>query len=348
MSHSNERYEKNCLNCNARVHGRFCHICGQENLEPAESVWHLTIHFFNDITHFDGKFFSTLKYLVYKPGFLSREYMAGRRASYLNPVRMYLFTSALFFLIFFNFFTNNTSYIKSSPLYYGLSIDSISKLDSSAFINFSKQFTEDEPRNQAAVIRYFDSIENKVGFHFTDTAYASLEDYHRVLKEGKRKHNWLEQKLITKQINLNTKYNKDGSKIKFEIIEKLKHSFPQILFISLPLFALFLKMVYCRRKHFYYTNHLIFTFHLYIFFFIALLIAIATEILSRKYGVQFLAIIYVPIYLYLFLYTYKAMRNFYQQGRFKTILKYFILLILFAILTSVLTGLFFLLSVFKM
>src|SRR5258708_5580008 len=59
-------------------------------------------HFFKDITHFDGKFFSTVKYLMRKPGFLSREYMVGRRMSYLNPIRMYVFTSAIFFIILFS------------------------------------------------------------------------------------------------------------------------------------------------------------------------------------------------------------------------------------------------------
>src|SRR5580692_3860795 len=101
MSHLKERKERNCLNCQATLIGRFCHVCGQENLEPKETVWHLVQHFFNDITHFDGKFFSTVKYLLRKPGFLSAEYMVGRRASYLNPIRMYVFTSAIFFLILF-------------------------------------------------------------------------------------------------------------------------------------------------------------------------------------------------------------------------------------------------------
>ena len=81
----------------------YCHICGQENVEPKESVWHLVTHYFNDITHFDGKFFSTLKLLLLRPGFLPAEYVRGRRASYLNPIRMYIFTSFLFFLIFFSF-----------------------------------------------------------------------------------------------------------------------------------------------------------------------------------------------------------------------------------------------------
>ncbi|MGV3656323.1 MAG: DUF3667 domain-containing protein [Chitinophagaceae bacterium] len=54
-----------------------------------------------DIFHFDGKFFDTLKYLFFWPGGVAKEYVKGRRNRYLDPIRMYLFTSAVFFLIFF-------------------------------------------------------------------------------------------------------------------------------------------------------------------------------------------------------------------------------------------------------
>src|SRR5262245_36040488 len=101
MSHSPQRKEKDCLNCGTIVQGRYCHVCGQENLEPKESFWSMVTHFLNDITHFDGKFFTTVKVLFSRPGFLTKEYVRGRRATYLHPVRMYVFTSAIFFLIFF-------------------------------------------------------------------------------------------------------------------------------------------------------------------------------------------------------------------------------------------------------
>src|SRR4029079_10879844 len=101
VSHSRERSEKTCLNCNAQLHGRFCHVCGQENTDPRESFWSITTHFFNDITHFDGKFFSTVGKLLVKPGFLPSEFIRGRRASYLHPIRLYVFTSAIFFIIFY-------------------------------------------------------------------------------------------------------------------------------------------------------------------------------------------------------------------------------------------------------
>ena len=102
MSHRPERKEKNCLNCGTTVQGKYCQVCGQENAEPKETFWGMVTHFFYDITHFDGKFFTTLKDLLFLPGFLSAEYMKGKRMSYLNPIRMYVFTSAIFFLIFFS------------------------------------------------------------------------------------------------------------------------------------------------------------------------------------------------------------------------------------------------------
>lgn len=101
MSHRPQRKEKDCLNCGTIVQGHYCQNCGQENIEPKETFWGMVTHFFYDITHFDGKFFVTLKDLFFKPGFLSAEYIRGRRVTYLHPIRMYIFTSALFFLVFF-------------------------------------------------------------------------------------------------------------------------------------------------------------------------------------------------------------------------------------------------------
>ena len=50
------------------------------------------------------------------------------------------------------------------------------------------------------------------------------------------------------------------------------HNCPKVLFISLPIFALLLKLLYVRRKQFYYVDHGIFSIHLYIFSFLILLI----------------------------------------------------------------------------
>jgi hypothetical protein len=78
VSHLPQRKEKDCLNCGTTVIGKYCHVCGQENTGRKESVWHLISHFFSDITHFEGKFFASIKDLILKPGFLSKESMIGR------------------------------------------------------------------------------------------------------------------------------------------------------------------------------------------------------------------------------------------------------------------------------
>ena len=101
MSHHKHRKQSDCLNCGTIVTGNFCQNCGQENIEVKESFFQIVYHFIEDITHFDGKLIKTLKLLISKPGFLTEEYVAGKRATYIHPIRMYIFISAVFFFSYF-------------------------------------------------------------------------------------------------------------------------------------------------------------------------------------------------------------------------------------------------------
>jgi hypothetical protein len=321
LSHLKERKEKNCLNCNAEVQGKFCHICGQENIEPVESVWHLVTHFFQDITHFDGKFFSTGRFLLWKPGFLSKEYMMGRRASYLNPIRMYVFTSAFFFLIFFNLFDENDRVGTSIN---GKTLLEIEKMDSVSFSAFTKKL-KPEGMNREGFKKYLDSMNSTRGIHFTTSKYKSKAEYDSLLKTGYKKHNWLERKMIYKEIEMNEKYNNDQAKILKTFSNILIHSFPQMLFISLPIFALILKLLYNRRKQFYYGHHAIFAIHLYVFFFLILLITIGLAKLDKFTSASIVDYLQIASIVYILFYEYKALRVFYEQRRGKTILKFILL-----------------------
>src|SRR5476651_1711610 len=95
------RHENDCLNCGAELQGKFCHVCGQENLEMKESFGHMLNHAVSDYFHFDYQFFHTLKPLLFKPGKLTTEYLIGRRMQYLHPVKMYIFISLVYFLLMF-------------------------------------------------------------------------------------------------------------------------------------------------------------------------------------------------------------------------------------------------------
>jgi hypothetical protein len=342
LSHLAQRKETNCLNCGTQVIGRYCHDCGQENIEPKESVWHLISHFFQDITHFDGKFFTSLKDLIFKPGFLSREYMLGRRARYLHPIRMYLFTSAIFFLIFFSLYKIDEKSIKIGSTLMGLSYDDISKMDSAKLSEFTKKINDGKPLT-------LKEVKERMGnstFNIAPSKYRSRKEYDSVLRTGTKKHNWFERQLVYKDIEFKEKYNSDGKVIMAALLNSFMHSLPQMLFVLLPLFALILKLVYVRRKQFYYVDHIIFTIHLYIFIFLVMLVTFGLGKLRTTLHWQWLRYLAVVLVLAIFYYFYKALRNFYQQRRAKTILKYFILLFLFLVTTSVMFVLFFFFQIF--
>ncbi|MGC4102656.1 DUF3667 domain-containing protein [Ferruginibacter sp.] len=353
MSHLKERKEKNCLNCNAQVYGKYCHLCGQENIEPRESLLHLVNHFFQDITHFDGKFFSTLKLLITKPGFLPREYMIGRRASYLNPIRMYIFTSAFFFLIFFSFFKVDKNTIAGDIKINGQSWAEVEKMDSLTLDTYTRNINKQDkkeplPMTKEVVKQYFDSISHSGTITFTNTDYKSKEEYDSVLRSGKEHDGWIMRSLIYKQIEINKKFNNNPTESISAFTNILLHSLPQLFFISLPLFALLLKILYNRRKQFYYVNHGIFSVHFYIFMFITMLLTFGLAKFNSAMHWKWISILQVLLFFGAFFYLYKAMRKFYQQRRGKTILKFLILSFAFAITMLLLLTGFVFSSLFKL
>lgn len=352
MSHLKERTERNCLNCNARVHGKYCHICGQENIDPRETVWHLVSHFFQDITHFDGKFFTTLKFLAFRPGFLSGEYLAGRRASYLNPVRMYVFTSAFFFLIFFTFFSMDENTVPLTVDINGKTSAQVLKMDSVAFADYTRKTNRndhkpDKPMSKEEFIKYANDKVQTNGINFSSKRYRSNEEYDSALATGTVKDGWIKRQIIYKLIAINNKFNYNANAIVNAVLQKLVHSLPQMMFISLPLFALLLQLLYFRRKEFYYVNHGIFSIHLYIFIFIAMLVLFGLSKLNEQLHWSLITFLSVLMNLGIFFYEYKAMRNFYRQRRGKTILKYFLLNLMFMITMVSLFIVFLFFSFFK-
>ncbi len=425
MSHLKERKQKNCLNCNAQVYGRYCHICGQENLEPAESLWHLVTHFFNDITHFDGKFFSTLRLLLINPGFLSTEYKLGRRNSYLNPVKMYVFTSFVFFFVFFSVYSPNEDILKTTVTVN--SIDDLTSLDEASYEAFKNNLQEmddkgfnsmvesvnqhatpsktgflqfadsvrasyfsntkklqlkkiaslgaEDLRKFNAIIDGMDSVEfasfsrainddsimtRSEYLQFMDSArqrnftvmvfgkkYRNRKEYDSLSKAGLVKDNWLMLKFRQKEFEIKEKYGTDQSGMMSKTFEILSHNFPQLLFLSLPLFALLLKLIYIRRKDFYLVSHGIYSVHLYIFYLIVLLVIIflnKTEDYTHWSWQDTLAGLLFASTLF---YEYKAMRNFYGQRREITIFKFLLVLFFRFLILLILLILFFFLSILK-
>jgi Protein of unknown function (DUF3667) len=421
VSHLKERKEKNCLNCQSEVVGRYCHKCGQENLEPKETVWHLIQHFFNDITHFDGKFFETVKYLLRRPGFLSLEYMRGRRMAYLNPIRMYVFTSAIFFIILFSMkkpedmakagdYTkddlkvamnlgalrqdsarlarnlkveddaDDKEDLKEKIEYRAIEIAAIKKTygdtvkrifnknELAGFVtqayadsitsgnyNIAKQnkfkraarlYAKEESDNVNINVYQDDQI---FGWGIKYRTVAEYDSAEKALPDSLR-DGWLKRVIIRRSMVILKEYREDRRLFLEHLIENIFHSFPKILWISLPIFAMILNILYFRHKQYFYVNHGIFAIHVYcatfIQLFVFLMIFQLTKIADASWLHTFLLLLNIAVFIWMMIYPYKAMRGFYMQRRAKTFLKYFILFSLMSFINLILLCIFLLISVF--
>jgi len=347
VSHLSQRKEKNCLNCGTHVIGKYCHVCGQENIEPEESFWHLLSHFLSDVTHFDGKFISSVKDILFRPGFLSKEYMKGKRASYLNPIRMYLFTSFIFFLIFFSTIHISDRQFNSKVLINGKTIEQVNKMSPQDFDELTKLLNQGKPMTREAFRHYSDSINKVGGIRFSSRIYKTKEEFDSLSALDSVKPSWIQRQFNYKLIEIYKKYGNEQGPVITAIVNSVVHHFPQMLFISLPFVALILKLLYIRRKKFYYVSHIIFTLHVYVFVFIAMLVDLLVSEIHFLSSWGWTNYAYGIIGLVILFYLYKAMRNFYEQGRIKTILKWFILLFSFLTLSILLFTLFLFVSFFQ-
>lgn len=88
-----------CPNCGALQSGLFCASCGQRRQTHPPTVRHLVAELLEGLTHADSRLWLTLRHLLMSPGFLTREFFAGRRERYLPPFRLYIFISVAYFLI---------------------------------------------------------------------------------------------------------------------------------------------------------------------------------------------------------------------------------------------------------
>src|SRR5213082_4019629 len=86
-----------CENCGAPMAGPFCAQCGQAAVDYRRSFRHVIADVLDSFLNWDSKFFTTIALLIIKPWRLTNEFLAGKRVRYVNPLRLYLLASILFF-----------------------------------------------------------------------------------------------------------------------------------------------------------------------------------------------------------------------------------------------------------
>jgi hypothetical protein len=272
-----------CVNCSASVQGHYCGRCGQRLEHEIHSVWHFTREATEDLTHADSRFWGTMNALIFKPGFLTREFLAGRRVRYLPPLRLYLVLSVVFFLIIGSGHHN--------PKAVWL------KTDQGGTQSYALTSPEDVRSDFAA--KPGETPEQR-----TDRV-CKAADY-----DGPARG--VLQPFITKACRTSVLDNGHT------LYESLMHNLPRAMFIFLPALAVVMKLMYWRPRR-YYVEHLLFFVHNHAFAFSLFgLYALLGRLLPAAIEAWLTAI----VWLYLLYYLFVSMRRVYVQGRFRTSLKF--------------------------
>lgn len=318
MAHSKLRKETNCLSCGAEVPERFCTICGQENVEPKQKFRELALHLVLHTIHFDSRFFSTLKMLFNKPGFLTDEYIKGNRVRFLDPMSMYLFISGFAFLFFLMLQPNHVTYTKANQ-------PEIARIMDSVIANVvveDKDVKFVKAKNGGIIYVHLWNDKYKHGYKH----YDSLQ---QLLPVDKR-DNFIERDWAKREMNAYKLYSQNPYDATRRVRRTSGDNFKKLLFLSMPFFSIFLYYLYYRRrKELYYQSHIIFSLHYYsIVWFFALIDMLSLNVLTASGILVNKTYISLAIFIGLAVYLYKAMRYFYKQGIIITCLKTIVVLVL--------------------
>jgi hypothetical protein len=318
------RKEHDCLNCRATLIGKYCHVCGQENLQIKESFGHMMNHAISDYFHFDHQFFHTLQPLFFKPGFLTNQYMEGKRVQYLHPVKMYIFISLVFFVVMFQsghqlMGVNSSPNAKTTKT----AIDSIQKdpdISPSVkkmLINGIKKTNAEAKSNQGVVTIHVDDNKKSGGFldpTTSDTTYNAYIAAQEKLPESKRDGFFV--RLYNKKVfSYKTDY---GDRARDVIVENFQHNIPKMMFLLLPICALILMAAF-RDKTKFYVEYLIYSFHLHCFIFLYITIIMLLEWMIPSENLN--SILSFISFLVIVWYIYKSLRAVFERSAFRTITK---------------------------
>lgn len=329
-----------CLNCEQPLDKSdvYCPYCSQINSTKQLSLTDFFDQFFSSIFVYDSRLRSTLKDLLFRPGIITLRYVRGQRLKYANPFRFFLSVSIIFFLInglldviyLENNATPTDQNFISDPADRAI-LDSLGVNIMTTSAEAIKKVDSIKNKNSDVTIKYIsdsqlDSLPLLESYTQRITLYNSFYEKYKI-KNAEVALDSLHHK--------NTSFNRwvyskntTVEKIKenpSEFINYMISKVPFFLFFYAPFYALFFWLIYSHKKY-TYMEHMVFIFHIFSFMFLVMLLSILPDLLiGSQFFVGCLFAFIGPIYFY------KALRNFYQQSRIVTIIKFVFLNTVFVI-----------------
>ncbi len=282
-----------CPNCGARIEAPYCGSCGQLQKNINRTIWSLVGELLDDVLRIDSRIVQTMLALMFRPGFLTTEYFAGRRARYTHPVRLYLIIS---FLFFFLMPALNT-------------VSSIQLDDDPSDVQLEEQRSEAEQTQN-------DEDELSVNMALPILTAEENAAASRVIENQVYKARDLIEE------------NPSAA------LDALMDKMSVVMFFMLPVFAIFLKLSYLGSGV-YYAEHLLLAVHNHCFLYVALLLsallenASGTAISVATETVDSLLVAWMLIYMFL------SLKTTYQQSFRLTLFKFFLLGLIYLLLTLI-------------
>ena len=329
-----------CENCGAELHGHWCSQCGQPAIEYRRSFRYVVSDLLNEFLNWDSKFFTSIALLIFKPWRLTNEFLAGKRVRYVNPLRLYLLASILFF-----FAVNyGAKGIKIDPTKF----PDEKRAEVAAAIadkrgEIEEQLSKEDltPEQRQKLQKALDYLTKPKSSATTTPApeetasvtpapnaspttapdqqtYGPVGDRPFVVFDDAKSttpfERWIEGRAKEKM-------GEHGTKMGL-FISTLFSNLPYMMLCCIPLFALVLKLLYIRRRIFY-IDHLIYALHIHSFFYAAvMLIVLATIGLTHwapgAVAGWLITLLWITFVIQIFL----SIRYVYRQGWFFSIFKF--------------------------
>ena len=253
-----------CRNCRAPLAGDYCSRCGQR--ERDLRLADVAAEALEDLTDLDSRLWRTLKGLLLRPGSVTADYISGRRARYIPPIRLYLVVS---FVVFLALSMEDPGTMVSAGV--DIDADAAASMEKGLYI----------PRTNEGGEREI----------LTPREYLEAEG---LMGDIAAMPPWFQQ-LVERMVSNAEKLQ--GNPEVF--IEQLFRSLPQMMFFLLPVFGLLLWLFYLGSPY-HFLQHLIFSVHYHtVAFLLFLLMRPAGWLLPGDYGgvVTLALFIYLPLAL---------------------------------------------------
>jgi len=315
-----------CENCGAPLTGQYCGKCGQPAVDYRRSFRHVVADVLDSFLNWDSKFFTTIALLIVKPWRLTNEFLAGKRVRYVNPLRLYLLASILFFFAV-NFGAKDLRLqpgklspkdrqeLKADLKDQDLPPAARGKLEALLRESPSPSSSSSIAPSPATNVP---SPSPPPETDMQKREYGKIGDRPFVMFDEAKSTTPFERWI---EAQAKEKMGEHGTKMGL-FIATLFSNLPYMMLCCIPLFALVLKILYIRR-HVFYIDHLIYALHIHTFFYIGImLIALATIGLNRlipgPIAGWIIALLWIAFVVQIFL----SIRRVYRQGWFTSVFKF--------------------------